>query len=353
MRRRLALVVLIVAIGLGWQPLVRPGLQAGVIIASIYSTALWGWNAAGLVSPPPRVSDTGETYAGSQMRVTWWRPGWGDRHPAIMIANGATRLGNDDPDTRRLAEALARGGFLVMLPEFAFLEESRLEPGATDQLEAAFGALRDLPETRDQRVGAFGSSVGAGIMLAAAGGGGALGRADHLTVLGAYYDLDTWLASVATLTQLRGGALEPWPADQIVRDKLPAAAIDAVEGGSDRAALRAALDAGGYDTVLAGLRQLPSPVRATFEHLSPRTKWVTIRPPVFWLHDAGDRFEPIAEAEAAAAAPRAGPTDLVVSHLISHAAPLPGQQGEGGPGFWIRELWALLGFAVSVLRAGG
>ena len=353
MKRRVALVVLLVALGFAWGPLIRPGLQAGVIVSDIYSTALWHWNAAAPISPPPRESDTRECFAGTEMRVSWWRPGWADRHPAIMLANGATGLGNDDPETRRLGEALARGGYLVMLPEFAFLKEGRLEPGATAQMDAAFASLRGSPETADHPVGAFGFSIGGGILLAAAGRGDALARADYLAVLGTYYDMDTYLASVASGTQLRGGALEPWPADPEVRDRLPAAALAGVNAGSDREALRAALDAGGYDTVLARLRRLPQSVRDTLEQLSPRTAWARVRPPVFWLHDANDRFEPIAEAEAAVAAARDGPTELTVSHLISHAAPVNGESETNGLGFWLTELRTLLGFGLSVLRAGG
>jgi pimeloyl-ACP methyl ester carboxylesterase len=352
-KRRIAFVVVLLAVVVAWQPLIRPGLQAGVIVSDIYSTTLWNWNAAALVTPPPRVSETRERFAGTEMRVSWWRPGWGDRHPAIMLANGATRAGNDDPETRRLAEALARGGYLVMLPEFAFLKEGRLEPGATAQMDAAFVSLRALRETADRPAGAFGFSIGGGILLAAAGRGGALAHADYLAVLGTYYDLDTYLASVAGGTQPRGGRLEPWPTDAEVRDRLPAAALAAVDDEGDRAALRAALDAGGYDTVLARLRQLPRPVRATLEELSPRTTWATLRPPVFWLHDANDRFEPIAEAEAALAAPRDGRTELAVSHLVSHAAPLDEGQKTSGLGFWLSELRVLMGFGLSVLRAGG
>jgi len=94
-------------------------------------------------------------------------------------------------------------------------------------------------------------------------------------------------------------------------------------------------------------------MRATFEQLSPRTAWATIRPPVFWLHDANDRFEPIAEAEAAVAAKRDERTELTVSHLISHAAPLPGEQQANGLGFWLTEISTLVGFGLSVMRAGG
>jgi dienelactone hydrolase len=323
------------------------------VVADIYSTALWQWNAAGLVTPPPRESESRERLAGTEIRVSWWRPGWGDGHPAVMLANGATSLGNDDPQTRRLADALARSGYLVMLPEFASVKEGRLEQGATDQMDAAFATLRDLPETRGHPAGAFGFSIGGGFLLAAAGGGGALAHADYLAVLGTYYDMDTYLASVASSTQPRGGTLEPWPADAEVRDRLPAAALAAFDDERDKAALRAALDAGGYDAVLARVRALPPNVRATLERLSARTAWATLRPPVFWLHDANDRFEPIAEAEAAVAAPREGRTELTVSHLISHAAPIGGAAQASDVGFWLGELRVLLGFGLSVLRAGG
>ena len=352
MKRRIALVVLILAFGFAWQPLLRPALQAGVIVADIYSTVLFDRNAAALVTPSPRVSDTMQRFAGTEMRVSYWRPGWGDRHPAIMLANGATTAGNDDPETRRLAEALARGGYLVMLPEFPFLKAARLQMGATDQMDAAFASLRALPETAGLPVGAFGFSIGGGILLATAGRDGALAHADYLAALGAYYDLDTYLASVETLKQARGDRLEAWPADAIVREQLPKAALLAFDDLGDRAALQDALDAGEYDGVLVRLRGLPPRVRVTFDQLSPRASWPALRPPVFWLHDAEDHFEPIAEAEAAVATPRAGPTMLTVSHLIAHASPL-GQDEQGGPLFWIREIWTLMGFGLSVLRAGG
>lgn len=344
--------MLIIAFGFAWRPVLRPTLQAGVIVADIYSTALFDRNAAALVTPSPRLSETTARFAGTEMRVSWWRPGWGDRHPAIMLANGATTAGNDDRETRRLAEALARGGYLVMLPEFPFLKAARLQMGATDQMDAAFASLRDLPETTGLPTGAFGFSIGGGILLATAGRGGALAHADYLATLGGYYDLDTYLASVASTTQRIGDELESWPADPIVREQLPAAALAAFDDSRDRAELQGALDAGAYETVLTRLHGLPTRVRETFDQLSPRASWPTLLPPVFWLHDANDRFEPIAEAQAAVAARRDGRIELTVSHLIAHASPL-GQDEPSGPGFWITEIWTLIGFGLSVLRAGG
>ncbi|MDP9266071.1 MAG: hypothetical protein M3O91_08165, partial [Chloroflexota bacterium] len=121
----------------------------------------------------------------------------------------------------------------------------------------------------------------------------------------------------------------------------------------DAAALWRALAATDYADALSRLRALPPNVRESFDALSPRSSWSHLATPVFWLHDAGDRFEPISEAEAAAAAGRPGRTKLYVSHLISHAAPLGTAQADGGVAFWVSEMRTLLAFATAVLRAAG
>ena len=379
MRRQLSVVFLVVAIAILWRPFLRP-LGAGVIlVADIYSSALWDRNVAQYVTPLPQVTGTRESFGGIEMRVTWWRPGWGDRHPALMVVNGATALGNDDPETTRLVEALARAGYLVMLPEFPFIREGTLEPRAAAIIDAAFARLLALPDARGMPVGAFGFSVGGGMLLAAAGKYEALGRASYVGALGAYYDLDTYLASVITRTQVLGGASVAWDPDPTVRLRLPLAAADLVSDlhdrtilddelrandgrtatdppvqiGSEAGSLWRAFGATEYDLALARLRGLPSSMRKVFDDLSPRTNWADIRAPVFWLHDVGDRFEPVSEGETAAATRHDGPTRFQRTALLSHAAALSAGAKEKGLDFWATELSGLLLFAAGALGAGG
>ncbi|MEK7285389.1 MAG: hypothetical protein AAB114_05950, partial [Chloroflexota bacterium] len=165
MRRRALLVAIVFAIGLLWQPLLYPAGKAALLLLDIYSPILLGSNVAALVTPEPRERESRESIGGVEMRVSWWRPGWGDRHPGVMLVNGATPVGNDNSATRLLGRALARAGYLVMLPEFPFLVEGRLDPDAPRGVDAAFGALRALPETAGRPTGAFGASVGGGILL--------------------------------------------------------------------------------------------------------------------------------------------------------------------------------------------
>ena len=75
---------------------------------------------------------------------------------------------------------------------------------------------------------------------------------------------------------------------------------------------------------------------------------------MFWLHDVGDRFEPVSEAFAAeAAATRGRPMRLQVTGLLSHAAALDERARARDAGFWVGELAGLIGFSAAVLSAGG
>jgi dienelactone hydrolase len=379
MRRQLSLIVVVILIAVLWRPVLRPLGAGAILIADIYSSALWDRNVAAYVTPPPRVEDGTERVGARDMRVTWWIPGWGSLHPAVMLVNGATDKGNDDIETRRLGEALARAGYLVMLPELPFIKAATLEREATSVLNDAFARAVARPETKGMAVGAFGFSVGGGLLLAAASRPGALSGASYIGALGAYFDLETYLASVVSLTQRRNGTLEPWDADAEVRVRLPVAAAEALADRDDRELITAALrSAGGrlsgeppsglksesaalwrvlsateYDTVLERIRQLPASLHELLDTLSPRTSWASLRAPVFWLHDAGDRFEPVSEAETAAANPHAGPTRFQRTALLSHAAALGAGAKEKGFDFWATELGGLLIFAAGALGAGG
>ena len=377
--RQVALVVIVILVAALWRPVLRPVGAGTVIVADIYSSVLWDRNVAAAVTPQPRIEETTLRVRDADMRVTWWIPGWGARHPGVMLVNGATEFGNDDSETRRLADALARAGYFVMLPEFPFIKAGTLEREAPTIIDAAFARLLARAETRGMATGAFGFSVGGGMLLAAASQGGALERASYVGALGAYFDLDTYFASVLASAQRRNGVTESWDPDPEVRARLPAAAAEALADPSDRARLLGALRASGgrlsgdppnemgdeavslwralattdYDGALTRLRALPRSLRAVLERLSPRSSWSSLRPRVFWIHDVGDRFEPVSEAETAAATPHAGATRLHRTALIAHAAALGQGARERGADFWVGELSGLVLFAAETLSAGG
>lgn len=348
----MVLLGVVVAFGLLWRPVLYPGAKAALLLLDIYSPALLGTDLAALVTPPPRPSETRETLAGVEMRVSWWRPGWGDGHPGLLIVNGATPEGNENAATRRFALGLARAGYLVMLPEFPFLKQGRLDPDGPRVVDAAFSRLRASGETAGRPVGAFGASVGGGLVLAAAGSETAIAHADHLTVLGAYFDMDTYVTAVAVHRQPTGSGLARWEPSEEARDRIPPAVEAAMPDEQDRSRVRAAFAASSYEAALHELGSLSPRGRAVVDRLSPSTAWARIRPPIFWIHDPDDSFEPLSEATSAAAAPREGRMRLVVPRIVQHAE-VPTAAGARGPLFVVGELWQLLTFTLDVLRIAG
>ena len=238
-----------------------------------------------------------------------------------------------------------------MLPEF-FLKEGRLDPDGPRIVDAAFASLRALPETAGLPVGVFAASVGAGVALSASGSEPAIGHADHLIVLGGYFDIDTYVASVGGHAQRTDRGLVTWEPSDEVKERFPPAVIAAMGDERDRHILLSAFASSGYESALSRLRDLSPRGRAVFDRLSPRAVWSTVAPPVFWLHDPDDSYEPLAEAYAAQAAPRSGRFALIVPRLVQHAEVGAATKGQD-PLFLAGEFARLLGFTLDVLRIAG
>jgi hypothetical protein len=160
--------------------------------------------------------------------------------------------------------------------------------------------------------------------------------------------MDTYVAAVATRST--GGAT--WEPSAEASERIPPAVVAAMTTESDRAAVRRALAAPSYGAALDELRDLSSAGRRVFDQLSPSVVWARVEPPVFWIHDPNDTYEPLTEAYAAQAAPRAGRFVLVVPRLIQHAEVGGATKGQD-PLFLARELAALLAFTLEVLRTAG
>ncbi len=237
-----------------------------------------------------------------------------------------------------------------MLPEFPFSKEGRLDPDAPRVVDAAFAHLRAMSETAGAPAGAFGASTGAGLLLSAAGTHPALQRAEHLTVLGGYFDLDTYVAAVATHSMAPGTV--GWEPSDEAKQRIPPAVEDAMVDEADKAKVRRAFTRTAYQAALDELRSLSPRGREVFDRLSPATAWASVAPPVFWIHDPNDNFEPLSEAYAAQAAPRSGRFVFVVPRVIQHAAVGEATKGQDVLSL-ARELGALLAFTLEVLRSAG
>lgn len=248
------------------------------------------------------------------------------RRPGILLFVG-TYTPKDDPRLMRLAEALARAGIVVLVPESAAMLQGRLEPGEIDALVTAFSALLERPEVDPRRAGFVGFSTGGSLALVAAADPHIRDRVAFVNAFGSYADALTFLHAVVTHTIQLDGRTLPWEPDEVTRTVLAQTLIDAVSHPADRLALARLFLPDGIavegmpppearrdlETAAARavfdlltrppaervphlLEQLPASLREGLHRMSPLTVAGDLRCAVYLMHDRDDRFVPVAES---------------------------------------------------------
>ena len=86
----------------------------------------------------------------------------------MLLVLGVNNVGRNHPVVARVADALARTGVAVLVPDSRVLLEGRLDAGEVDGVVRAFQLLAARPEVDPERVGIVGFSVGGSLALLAA-----------------------------------------------------------------------------------------------------------------------------------------------------------------------------------------
>ena len=338
-------------------------LQAVAVLATTEATPVLAWSVRA-VTAEPRVTET--VVAGAPSTV--FRPGRGDGPwPAIVFVNGATRAGRHHPKVQRLADGLARAGFLVVVPDLPGLPLGEITPATTAATIAVAKATRERRDARDGRVGLYGVSVGASLALLAAESPALAGR---VTVVGGeapWADMKR-VIRLAT-TGFYGGksyATDPYVSLAIARSlaaglpRSPArnrllAHLEAVDDEAPRPL--AGLDARTYRGHARRLvellenqsprrferlfARLPAQVRRAVAALSPIRRADRLELPVELVTAPHDKYFPPTESRSLA---RAAPdVRVTVTSTLDHAVPKP-SLGD------IADLVRFDGFVVRFLR---
>ena len=130
LRRAIYLVLLAVLIGLtiAYWSWVDAQARAVVVISSVLDAPVLS-PAVRVVSGEPRLSDV--RVAGHRSLVA--RPAGEGPWPTIFVVNGTVPEGRRLHEIRRLAEGLARAGYLVVVPDLPGLMEDRITPETVDE----------------------------------------------------------------------------------------------------------------------------------------------------------------------------------------------------------------------------
>jgi pimeloyl-ACP methyl ester carboxylesterase len=301
-----------------------------VVLSTTEQTPVVAW-AVRALTREPRVEET--TVGGASSTVV--RPGKGDGPwPAVVFVNGATRAGRHHERVQRLANGLARAGFLAVVPDLPGLRVGEITPATRNATVRAARATADRDDARDGKVALYGVSVGASLALLAAESPALEGRVSIVGAEAPFVDLERTIRLATTgfydgaryesdpyvsLAVARSLAAQGHPRllDQLetVDDESPAP-LAGLTGSQPLVRLLLNRDPARFDELYS---RLTGRMRRSVERLSPIRGADRLTMPVELATAPHDQYFPPAESRALAhAAPDARVT---VTSTLDHAVP--------------------------------
>lgn len=359
MRRvgRIGLVILaVLAVMVACEP-TRVGLQTAIMLPNMLGS---GPQVLTVFSDAPqRTPIVYRTVDGVDELAELWLPSWATserRAGAILLVLGVNNVGRNHPVVERVAEAMARTGAAVLVPDSRTLLEGRLDVGEIDGVVRAFEALAARPEVDTERIGIAGFSIGGALSLLAARDARIADAVRWVNAFGAYADAATYLAAVsAHAYRDADGSAVAWTPSPLAREVHLRFMLDQVDDDADRsalddalrssilagdhptpdAALRASLetDAGRtvhdlltaqtLDAATAAIAELPADSLGFIDAISPVRHLDGLAADIHLMHETTDAHVPIVESRALASALE--PTGLLRTmsefRLFDHVQP--------------------------------
>jgi pimeloyl-ACP methyl ester carboxylesterase len=340
----------------------RRSLLACALMLAIVAVAKWSWidaqaRAVVVLSPvleapvltpvveaatgEPRFEDT--SVAGNPALVA--KPRGEGPWPAIFFVNGVVTEGRELPEVQRLAEGLARAGYLVVVPDLPGLRRGEIRPQTVHEAVEVARAVAERPDARDGGISMFGVSTGATLALIAAGDEEVAKRTSVVAGVAPFTDVRTVL-STATTGHYRAadGEMVPYEADPFLAGAITQSLVSMLPPSRDRDVLLDELEEvdrlrpefladlrgmGAEASSVADLLEntdpdrfddlymgLPDEVRAKMEQLSPLAGGQRLEVPVELISGPQDKYFPVSESRAVVRiAPHARVT---VSEALDH-----------------------------------
>ena len=319
------------------------------VLALTGRVPLLAWLTRGLTSAP-HVAD--QPVAG--VPATVYQPGGGGRRPVVVFLNGVTARGRHHPDVERLADALARAGLVVVVPDPPGLSTGEVTEETLAATIAVVRAAAERPDAAGGRVGIVGVSVGASLGLIAAEQPGLAGRVTLVAGIAPYADLENVARLATTGDTLEGGRLVPYRTRSFLPLVIARSFVGALPPSRERSALLAQLlrlHEGSPDPLALFRRLQPEQVaptaralvallanrdparfdrlyadlspalRASISRLSPLAGADRLQAPVEIASAPHDKYFPTAETRALARAATQTQVRLTVTSTLHHAVP--------------------------------
>ncbi len=329
-------------------------------------------------TPSPRVAATTLVAPGARFAADVYAPAAGRYREPLLLVPGMVPEGKDDPRVAPFATAMARAGFLVVVPDLPSFQGMVVEPANVEEMKAAIGAMAARPDLAPRgRTGVFGVSFAGGVALLALLDPAVARRVSFLVTMGAYADLDStalFLATGRTFVDGRAHIVEPDPYSLLVfvrtyetflerpRDRELLEAMARRRWADPRAPIADLADslspagrlpydlfedaagAGGAPALLAGL---PAGLARRMAALSPERRDLSgLRTPLFLAHSWDDGTVPVGETWRLARRVRGhAPVHAILLRTVGHVEAEPWHRhlrrflAEDLPEAWRLEWW--------------
>ena len=323
-------------------------LRAGTVIGIVLDVPVLA-RMLRVLTPDPRV----ETLTIDGVPAELFVPGGKGPWPAWIFVTGAHPDRRREPIVQRLAQALARAGYIALVPDLPGLGEGELSSRTLDSANTVVDFMLARPDVRDARVALCGASAGASIALLTASRPEVADRVSVVAAISPWADLDKMLCLATTGSYPNGDGFEPYPVAALLRRVVARSLVCTLAEGAERDRLLAEVgeitreDGDAIERLvhvdLEGLgpearavvrlltnadcerfgelsQGLPAGTAALLTALSPFQVAAQVRAPVELVVPEGDPYFPHRETEALAG--RLRNVRLTVSSTLDHTRPM-------------------------------
>jgi dipeptidyl aminopeptidase/acylaminoacyl peptidase len=326
-----------------WHP-ARVAAQTLLLLPALFPSA--PFDPLGTVTAAPTRAQYSYPYAGGTVEADLYHPASGDHHGAMLLLLGAGDLPRSDVAVH-FADALARLGIVVLVPESSGMLAERLSFDEVDAVRASLDLLATQPDVDTGRVGLLGLSASGGVSIVAAAQPDLRDRIRFVNSFGSYDDTLTLLVDVASRSIDVDGQERPWQPEERTRQVVSLALTGAATDQPTTDLVSELMnDTPSRDRAQALIAQLPPATLQQLRAISPATYLAQLRAHLYLMHDVDDPFIPFTQSRDLAS--RAPPgvvqryTEFSIFAHVIPERPVPWQT-------FVPDLWRLFWHVHAVL----